>query len=113
MAQTLADTFLADLDQLSDDEPQEQEDHEEEHEKQPTDEVCPLGLKKRRVQDLPSHNPEFPALCTPIHGLSASACIVHILGCGMLWLVSDFSLMQTCPCPKYRPCHYWPSLGRE
>eukprot|EP00967_Tisochrysis_lutea_P114553 scaffold182669_cov18-Tisochrysis_lutea.AAC.1 len=39
MAQTLADTFLADLDQLSDDEPNHEEEQQQEQEKQPTDEA--------------------------------------------------------------------------
>ncbi|KAF5833497.1 U4/U6 small nuclear ribonucleoprotein [Dunaliella salina] len=39
MAQTLADTFLADLDQLSDDEPNHEEEQHQEQEKQPTDEL--------------------------------------------------------------------------
>jgi len=39
MAQTLADTFLADLDQLSDEDLNQESEQEEEEQKQPTDEV--------------------------------------------------------------------------
>jgi hypothetical protein len=52
MAQTLADTFLADLDQLSDDEPMQEEEEHVEEENQPTDEVGKVCCVKHKISSL-------------------------------------------------------------